>query len=126
MIGYARLFGTMLRFRVAAMVWLFMLLGAAFHDGLSGSVWRPALAALVLGACYVAATALNDVADEALDRVNHPRGVGRPLVSGDASPRQLRRLALGAGLVAFGAAVPLGSAALGLVAVSLPIAHTYS
>lgn len=126
MIRYARLFGTMLRFRVAAMVWLFMLLGAAFHDGLSESARRPALAALVLGACYVAATALNDVADEALDRVNHPRGVGRPLVSGEASPRQLRRLALGAGLVAFAAALPLGSAATGLVAFSLAIAHSYS
>jgi 4-hydroxybenzoate polyprenyltransferase len=125
-IGYARLFGTMLRFRVAAMVWLFMLLSAAFHDGLSGSAWRAVLAALVLGACYVAATALNDVADERLDRVNHPRGLGRPLVSGAASPRQLRRLALGAGLVALAAAGPLGWAAVGLVAVSLAIAHSYS
>jgi 4-hydroxybenzoate polyprenyltransferase len=125
-VTYPRLFLTMLRFRVAAMVWLFMLLGGAFHDGLGGSAWRYALAAVVLGSCYVAATALNDVADEALDRVNHPRGSGRPLVSGQASPRQLRLLAAATGVVATAAAVPLGGAALVLVAVSLSIAHGYS
>ena len=123
---YVRLFGTMLRFRVAAMVWLFMLLGAAFHDGLRGPAWRYALAAVVLGACYVAATALNDVADEALDRVNHPLGNGRPLVSGDAVPAQLYLLAVGAGLAALGAGAALGPGATALVAVSLAIAHAYS
>jgi 4-hydroxybenzoate polyprenyltransferase len=125
-VTYPRLYATMLRFRVAAMVWLFMLLGAAFHDGLGGSAWEYALAAVVLGSCYVAATALNDVADEALDRVNHPGGSGRPLVSGEASPRQLCLLAVAAGVVATATAVPLGGGALVLVAVSLSIAHAYS
>jgi 4-hydroxybenzoate polyprenyltransferase len=125
-VTYPRLYVTMLRFRVAAMVWLFMLLGAAFHDGLGGSAWEYVLAAVVLGSCYVAATALNDVADEALDRINHPGSSGRPLVSGEASPRQLRLLALAAGVVATAAAVPLGGGALVLVAVSLSIAHAYS
>jgi 4-hydroxybenzoate polyprenyltransferase len=123
---YPRLYVTMLRFRVAAMVWLFMLLGAAFHDGLGGPPWRYGLAALVLGSCYVAATALNDIADAPLDRVNHPGGSGRPLVSGDASPGQLYRLALAAGVVASVAAVPLGTVGVVLVAVSLAIAHGYS
>jgi 4-hydroxybenzoate polyprenyltransferase len=125
-IRHARLFATMLRFRVAAMVWLFMLLGAAFHSGLGGAPWRPLLAAVALGACYVAATALNDVADEPLDRVNHPRGAGRPLVSGEATPRELRSLAVVAGGGAAFAAVPLGRGALVLVGVSLAIAHAYS
>jgi 4-hydroxybenzoate polyprenyltransferase len=124
MTRYARLYVTMLRFRVAAMVWLFMLLGAAFHDG--GSAWRYALAALALGSCYVAATALNDVADEALDRVNHPRGTGRPLVSGEANPHQLSFLAVAAGVAAVLAAAPLGAGALALMGVSLSIAHAYS
>ena len=123
---YAHLCVTMLRFRVAAMVWLFMLLGAAFHDGLGGAPWAYALAAVALGSCYVAATALNDVADEALDRVNHPGGSGRPLVSGEASPRQLRLLAAGAAVVAAAGAAPLGRPALLLVAVSLSIAQAYS
>lgn len=126
MTRYARLYLTMLRFRVAAMVWLFMLLGAAFHDGLGSSAWRYVLAALALGSCYVAATALNDVADEALDRVNHPGGSGRPLVSGDASAPQLRLLAVVAAFVAASAAAPLGARALVLVGVSLAIGHVYS
>jgi 4-hydroxybenzoate polyprenyltransferase len=124
MTRYARLYLTMLRFRVAAMVWLFMLLGSAYHGG--GPAWRYALAALALGSCYVAATALNDIADEALDRVNHPRGAGRPLVSGEANPRQLSLLAVAAGVVAVLAAVPLGPGAVVLTGVSLSIAHAYS
>ena len=76
--------------------------------------------------CYVAATALNDVADEALDRVNHPAGAGRPLVSGDAVPRQLLVLAAGAGVASLAASVALGWRATALVAVSLSIAQTYS
>lgn len=126
MIRYVRLFATMLRFRVAAMVWLFMLLGDAFHGGLGGASWRVLVAVVALGACYVAATALNDVADEALDRVNHPRGAGRPLVSGEATPRELTSLGVVAGVGAAFAAFPLGRGALALVAVSLAIAHAYS
>jgi 4-hydroxybenzoate polyprenyltransferase len=126
MTRYARLWLTMLRFRVAAMVWLFMLLGAAFHDGLAGPPWRVLLAAIVLACCYVAATAVNDLADEELDRVNHPGGRGRPLVSGEASPRDLGLLALGAGTAACVCALPLGAAGLALVAVALVVAHAYS
>jgi 1,4-dihydroxy-2-naphthoate polyprenyltransferase len=123
---YARLYVTMLRFRVAAMMWLFMLLGAAFHKGIGGAPSALLAALLALGSCYVAATALNDVADEHLDRVNHPRGVGRPLVSGDANPRQLRLLSAGAAAGAVAFALPLGAAALALVGLSLGIAHAYS
>ena len=123
---YARLYVTMLRFRVAAMMWLFMLLGAAFHEGVGGAPWALLLAFLALGSCYVAATALNDVADEQLDRVNHPRSSGRPLVSGEASPRQLRLLAAGAAVGAIACALPLGSSAFALVGLSLGIAHAYS
>jgi 4-hydroxybenzoate polyprenyltransferase len=123
---YAGLYMTMLRFRVAAMMWLFMLLGAADHGGVDGAPWALLLAFLALGSCYVAATALNDVADEQLDRVNHPRGVGRPLVSGEANPRQLRVLAVGAAVGAVACALALGAGALALVGLSLGIAHAYS
>jgi len=125
-IRYGRLFVVMLRFRVAAMVWLFMLLGSAFHEGLGGPAWSYVVAALALGACYVAATALNDVADEALDRVNHPGGAGRPLISGDARPRELFVLAAAAGVAALTAGAAIGWRGTVLVAVSLAIAHAYS
>ena len=40
----------------------------------------------------VSATALNDLADERIDKVNHPRDAGRPLVEGTATRRDLRIL----------------------------------
>lgn len=116
----------MLRYRVAAMIWLFLLLGAAHPGGLDAVSLPLALATLALAGGYVAATCLNDVADEAIDKVNHPRDGGRPLVSGHAQPRDLRRLACAAWVVALAAAAPLGARALALVALSLAIGVAYS
>jgi 4-hydroxybenzoate polyprenyltransferase len=116
----------LLRFRVAAMVWTFMLIGAAHPDGLPAR-WLgllPAVAAL--GASYVAATAANDLADEAVDRINHPGDRARPLVTGDASRRDLRLLHACACAAALAAAAPLGQVAVGVVTVSLAIGIAYS
>ena len=115
----------MLRYRVASMVAMFMLLGAAYGPGLTRP-WALALAAFALASAYVAATAVNDVADEPIDRVNHPRDAGRPLVSGDASVDDLWRLHVVASVLALAAAVPLGLLAVGLVALSLGIGLMYS
>jgi 4-hydroxybenzoate polyprenyltransferase len=120
------LFLRMLRYRVAAMVWMFMLLGAAFHGGLSSAGAGVLWAAIALGSSYVAATSLNDVADRELDRVNHPGDEGRPLVSGSARPRDLLFLHVVAALLALAAAWPLGKEALAVVCVSLLIGHAYS
>jgi 4-hydroxybenzoate polyprenyltransferase len=116
----------MLRYRVAAMVWMFMFLGAAFNGRLGNSVAELAWAALALASSYVAATTLNDVADRDIDRVNHPRDSGRPLVSGEACERDLLLLHVVASAMALTAAVPLGLAGVGLVAGSLVIGHVYS
>jgi homogentisate phytyltransferase/homogentisate geranylgeranyltransferase len=115
----------MLRYRVAAMVALFMLLGAAHGPGLERP-WALALAALALGSAYVAATAVNDVADEPLDRINHPLDAGRPLVAGEASAEDLWRLHVVAAVLALAASVPLGPLAVVLVALSLAVGHAYS
>jgi homogentisate phytyltransferase/homogentisate geranylgeranyltransferase len=120
------IFLRMLRYRVAAMVWLFMLLGAAHPDGLDASSPRLLAAALALAAAYVAATTVNDVADAAIDRVNHPRDSGRPLVTGEAEPRDLLFLHGAAWLLALAAAAPLGAAAAGLVLASLVVGVAYS
>ena len=60
----------LLRFRVAAMVWTFMLPARRIRPASrpSGSD----LGGVALGAGYVAATSANDVADVDVDRVNHP------------------------------------------------------
>jgi 4-hydroxybenzoate polyprenyltransferase len=116
----------MLRFRVAAMVWTFMLLGAAHPDGLPAFSLDLVWAALALAAAYVAATSVNDIADEDVDRVNHPGDAARPLVSGTATPSDLRRLHGLACAVALLAAAQLGLEALALVAASLAIGVLYS
>lgn len=116
----------LLRFRVAAMVWTFMLLGAAYPDGLPAMSPDLLLAALALAASYVAATSANDLADEDVDRINHPGDAARPLVTGAASRRDLRSLHVLASALALAAAAPLGSPAVAVVAASLAIGVAYS
>jgi 4-hydroxybenzoate polyprenyltransferase len=121
----ARLSVVMLRYRVALMVALFMLLGAARVRALELG-WRHAFAALALASSYVSATALNDLADEDIDKVNHPRDAGRPLVEGTASRRELLVLSCVATLAACVLALALGRVALAVVLVSLLVSQTYS
>jgi 4-hydroxybenzoate polyprenyltransferase len=123
---HARLAVAMLRYRVASMIWMFMLLGVARHGGLERPSWRLGCATLALAATYVAATTANDVADREIDRVNHPRDRGRPLVSGDAVPRDLWQVHAAAVVAALGAAGPLGRTALSLVTLALVIGWMYS
>jgi 4-hydroxybenzoate polyprenyltransferase len=82
------LFLRMLRWRVAVTLWFFLLIGAAAQGPL-----RPGIALLVavasLSASYVVATTVNDIAGRDVDRINHPRDPGRPLVTGSASVRDL-------------------------------------
>jgi 4-hydroxybenzoate polyprenyltransferase len=120
-----RLYIVMLRYRVAAMVALFMLLGAA-REGRLELGPRYLFAALALASSYVAATALNDLADEEIDQVNHPRDAGRPLVARTATRRELLVLHAGASAAALLAAVPLGARGPGLIAASLLISQLYS
>jgi 4-hydroxybenzoate polyprenyltransferase len=120
-----RLYVVMLRYRVAVMVALFMLLGAAREGRLElGS--RYLWAALALASSYVAATALNDLADEEIDRVNHPQDAGRPLVEGTATRGELLVLHAAAAAAALLAAVPLGSRGIGLVSGALLVSQLYS
>jgi 4-hydroxybenzoate polyprenyltransferase len=121
-----RLFVVLLRYRVAAMVAMFMLLGAVRADGAAALSWRALWAAVALVSSYVAATALNDLADEDIDRVNHPRDAGRPLVEGTGTRGDLRALAPVAAALALAAAVPLGGRGVAVVALSVAIGVAYS
>jgi 1,4-dihydroxy-2-naphthoate polyprenyltransferase len=125
-IRFSLLYVRMLRYRVATMLWMFLLLAAAYREGLSTPSWDYLWSTLALASCYVAATALNDVANRDIDRVNHPRDAGRPLVSGDATERDLLRLHVVAAALALVAALPLGWGGIGVVLVSLAIAVGYS
>jgi 4-hydroxybenzoate polyprenyltransferase len=120
-----RLYVVMLRYRVAAMVALFLLLGAAREGELRLGA-RYVFAALALASSYVSATALNDLADEEIDKVNHPRDAGRPLVEGTAARRDLLALCVLAAALALLAAVPLGWSGVALIAASLAVSQAYS
>jgi 4-hydroxybenzoate polyprenyltransferase len=74
----AALFVRMLRWRVAVTLWFFLLIGAAAQGPLRPSI-ALLLAAAALSASYVVATTVNDIADQDVDRINHPRDRDRPL-----------------------------------------------
>jgi 4-hydroxybenzoate polyprenyltransferase len=58
------------------------------------------MCALVLGASLISATALNDIADEQIDRVNIPEARGRPLITGNATRGQMLAIGVGAASLA--------------------------
>src|SRR5437764_1764994 len=81
---------------------------------------------VALASSYVAATALNDLADEEIDRVNHPRDAGRPLVEGTATRRELLVLHVVASGAAVAAAAALDRRAVCLIGISLLLSQIYS
>jgi 4-hydroxybenzoate polyprenyltransferase len=119
------LYVVMLRYRIAAMVAMFMLLGAA-REGRIELGLRYVWAALALASSYVAATALNDLADEQIDKINHPRDAGRPLVEGTATRSDLLVLHVLASVLALLTAVPLGWRGVALLALALAVSQAYS
>jgi 4-hydroxybenzoate polyprenyltransferase len=116
----------LLRYRVAVMVWLFLLLGMARSGAIDREGWGLLLAVIVLSASYVAATSVNDIADEPIDRINHPGDRERPLVTGEATGGELWAVHLLAVVVTLIAAVALGRVALALAVASLAVGWAYS
>jgi 4-hydroxybenzoate polyprenyltransferase len=125
-VTYARLAATMLRYRVASLLLPFFLLGPAFHGRLQGWRWQYAAGLLALIASYLVATCLNDIFDLEIDRINHPKASDRPLVSGDATPRQLGTVAALAAMLALGAGAAVGIAGAVLTTSSLLLNLAYS
>lgn len=120
------LYARMLRYRVAVLIWLFLLLAAAFHGAMPQPGLRLVAAVLALASSYVAATSVNDLADEAIDRVNHPGDRARPLVAGDASRRQLAVVHVVAVVASLGFAALLGWAGTAVVAIGVAVGMAYS
>jgi 4-hydroxybenzoate polyprenyltransferase len=120
------LYARMLRYRVAAMIWMFLLLAAAFGGGLREVPLDLLWATVSLASGYVAATTVNDVADREIDLVNHPADRGRPLVTGEASEAALLAVHRMAAGLALAFALPLGWAGVAIVATSLLIGWMYS
>jgi 4-hydroxybenzoate polyprenyltransferase len=121
----AGLFLLMLRWRVAVTLWSFLLIGAAAQGPLRPSI-ALLCAAASLSASYVVATTVNDIADRDVDRINHPRDPGRPLVTGTASERDLWRTNAIAAPLALATAAAAGGPVLAVSAASLAIGYAYS
>ncbi len=120
------LYWSLLRYRVAVMIVLFMLLGAAWHGGLTQIGAPVLLMALALASGYVSATSVNDLADREIDEVNHPGDRGRPLVTGAAGPADLWTLFGASSVLAVGLSSAVGPAAAGIMALSVAIGALYS
>ena len=116
----------MLRYRAAALLIGFFLLGAALHGGLQSLRWQYAAGSLALLACYIVATSLNDIYDVEVDRLNHPAAKERPLVTGAATPEQLALMAAILAAVSLGLAFWVGPLALLAVLISLVVNVVYS
>ena len=69
---------------------------------------------------------VNDLADEAIDRVNLPGVAARPLVTGAGSRAELRAAAAVAAAVTLAAAASIGPAALAVLVAGLALSAAYS
>ena len=123
---FPALYWKMVRYRVAIMLWMFLLLGAARHDGLAKFHPSYLLAALALSATYVAATTVNDISDKHIDAVNHPNSPGRPLAAGLTTERDLRFLSAGSAVAATGLGSAMGVRETLIILMSLMLAYAYS
>lgn len=123
--GTVWLMWQLLRYRVAAMLVLFLLLSITLHGRLEVSL-ELALAMLALAFGYISATSSNDLADRDIDRINHPGSAGRPLANGRATPGQMWAVfGVGSGLaLACGIAVGPAAGAIMLLSVAINVAYS--
>jgi chlorophyll synthase len=120
------LYWSLLRYRVAVMIVLFMLLGAAWHRGLTSIDAPVILTILALASSYVSATSVNDISDREIDEINHPGDKGRPLVTGVARPADLWVLFLMSSLLTVALGLAAGPGAAGIMLLSVVIGALYS
>lgn len=116
----------LLRYRVAVMISLFMLLGAAWQRDPTGIGWSVVPMILALASSYVGATSVNDIADREIDEINHPGDRGRPLVVGAARVADLWLVFGAAGVLAVALPLAIGPVAAGIMALSLAVGVLYS
>ena len=120
------LYWRLLRYRVAVMIILFLLLGAAWHQGQTTIDRSVVLMILALASSYVGATSVNDIADKEIDEINHPGDQGRPLVTGAARSADLWMIFGASGVLAVALPLAISPAAAGLMGLSLVIGVLYS
>lgn len=117
----------MLRYRVAIMLILFFLLALASTGQLeTASSFKVICGILSLLFSYIAATSINDIIDKDIDKINHPKSSGRPLVSGEANEKDLYLVHTIAALLALLFAFFINVEAFFILLISLGINYVYS
>jgi 1,4-dihydroxy-2-naphthoate octaprenyltransferase/chlorophyll synthase len=120
------LYATMVRWRSSLTLVIFMTCGAVWQQQLLAVTPQILMAGLAIASQYAALVSLNDLADEAIDRVNLRGFRSRPLINSGASRRELRVVAGAAAVVSIGAGF-LASPVIGvLLLVSLVLYAEYS
>jgi 4-hydroxybenzoate polyprenyltransferase len=103
-----------------------MLLGAAWHGGLTAIDASVLLTILALASSYVSATSVNDISDRKIDEINHPGDRGRPLVTGAARTPDLWVLFGVSSVLSVALALAAGAAEAGIMLLSVVIGALYS
>lgn len=123
---YSTLALKMVRYRVALTTIVpFFLLGVAMHGGILFFSRNYLWGVLILGLSHIVATSMNDIADKDIDAINLQRST-RPLVTGQASQRDLYVLALMVAVLVALCALAINTTALAIVVLSLSINFFYS
>lgn len=120
-----RLVLSLLRPPVLVLLGLFAATGLA-QGGATDDPRRVAQVFVAVAGFLLCSVVVNDLADEAIDRVNLAGATGRPLVSGTAGRSELPVIAVVAGAVALGAAWVVHPLAALTVAGGLGLALAYS
>jgi 4-hydroxybenzoate polyprenyltransferase len=117
----------MLRVRALALILLFACLGATATGARLEEAWRHLLIIIpVLAAWYLHGTCINDLSDEAIDKVNLRGAVGRPLANKRVSRGFIMWLAVGAGIVCLAGAFVIGMLAFWICVIALVLNWVYS
>jgi 4-hydroxybenzoate polyprenyltransferase len=126
MMRAAKLVIMMIRPPVAAVLLLFAALGLAPAGKADGLHPLFTTVLVIVAGWFINATVLNDIADEPIDRINLQNARGRPLVSGDATRRQLLVLGIVAGAIALTTAWVVGRRVGVVVTAGLALNVAYS
>jgi 4-hydroxybenzoate polyprenyltransferase len=121
----ARLVVLLCRPPVLLLLGMFALLGMA-QAGSHGDWWTTARLLLAVAGFLVASVAVNDLADEAVDRVNLAGERSRPLVAGGATRSDLPLVAVVAAITSLAAAGTFGGDVLAVVAAGMALSAAYS
>jgi len=122
----AKLFWRLLRYRVAIMLILFLLLSLSLHQKLTYNPILIILACISLALSYVSATSINDIADAKIDAINHPNSVGRPLITGEGKKKDLIKVFIIASVASMVMAAFVNWWALLIISCSILINILYS